>query len=219
VPPFQLQGSKDMRFIAITVAFIVVSAVGPASAQYDYNDFIQAVKAGQQKARNVYPTRLAQFQDDAPQRLASDVESLQPTSNESSPEPLALTEPESLTSVNLEALIQEQEAEVPASPLPEVHVDYPAAIPYAAPQAGSCGCEQSAHFGRVMECPVMSHQPVILPAPSTLRGYFNAPPCISNVWDGYSCEASAACKRTQDKINGVRRCIGCGSGHCSSGCP
>lgn len=207
-----------MRFIAITVAVIVVSAVAPASAQYDYDDFIQAVESGKQKARNVYPTRLAQFQDDAPQSLASDVETLQSTANESSPEPIALTEPESLTSVNLEALIQEQEGAVLGPQLPETPVAYPAAIPYAAPRAGLCGCEQPSHFGRVVDCPVMPHQPLNLPAPATLRGFFNAPPCISNVWDGYSCEATAACKRTQDKINGVRRCMGCGSGRCSSGC-
>jgi hypothetical protein len=226
VPPFQTQGSKDMRFIAISAALIVLSAAVPASAQYDFDDFMQAVKSGQQKTRNVYPTHLAQFQDDAPQRLASDVESLQPISSEGSLDPLALTEPQSLASVNQDALIQDQEAQALGATYPEGSAIYPEAnatypaMPYAVPQAGSCGCDhRSSHGGRLVDCPVMPHQPVNLPAPATVRGYFNAPPCIANVWDGYSCEAGAACKRTQDKINGVRHANRCDSGRCSSGCP
>jgi hypothetical protein len=222
-----------MRFIAISATLIVLSAAVPTSAQYDFNDFMHAVKSGQQKTRNAPPTVLAQFQDDAPQRLASDVESLQPISNNGSPEPLALTEPQSLASVNFDALLQEQEVQGGGPIYPEgsaihaegsaIHAEGSAihpTMPYGVPQASSCGCDhRSSHVGRLVDCPVMPHQPVNLPAPATIRGYFNAPPCIANVWDGYSCEAATACKRTQDKINGVRHSSRLGSGHCASGCP
>jgi hypothetical protein len=57
--------------------------------------------------------------------------------------------------------------------------------------AGSCG---------VRTCNVLSHYPVNLPPPSTLRGYFNASPCVANVWDGYACDAAKECNRTQHRI-------------------
>lgn len=59
-------------------------------------------------------------------------------------------------------------------------------------------------------CNVMAHYPADLPPPSTLRGYFNASPCIANVWDGYACEAAKECQKTQHHIQGGQILSGCG---------
>lgn len=77
------------------------------------------------------------------------------------------------------------------------------------------GCESCASGCR--SCAVMAHYPVNLPAPSTLRGYFNASPCVANVWDGYACDAAKECQRTQQQIQSghsrqASSCAGCQSG-------
>jgi hypothetical protein len=70
--------------------------------------------------------------------------------------------------------------------------------------SGSCGTRS---------CAVMAHSPAHLPPPSTLHGYFNASPCIANVWDNYACEAGKECRKTHSQIQMSQSTLNAGCSH------
>ncbi len=88
----------------------------------------------------------------------------------------------------------------------------PVAQGYPASGCGAGGC----HAGgcECRSCGVMSYYTPNLPPSSSFRGYFNASPCVANVWDGYASEAAAECAKFQYRLAGPQTAQApCCTGH------
>ena len=198
-----------MRIRSILWVTMVLVAPAAVRAQYDYEDFLQAVESGQ--ARSTPPSlempRLAQLPDGPAPTLATDPQ-LQPLPAEEpglieSLPPAAGTAPQVQTAppqIHYEQLFQNQDIGLSNRVTVVGH-----------------GCHSCGSLPYVRECAVMPYRIPNLPAPATLHGYFYASPCVANVWDGYSCEAAAECAKTQRKLTGSHgrsRGLGCAKTPC-----
>ncbi len=182
-----------MRLAPLVLAAIVFTVPISTSAQYDFDDFLQAVESGQSKtaASEAQSPRLAQLPDGPAPSVMIDGGVAQPLPVPVQSDPSQVNFPE----------VFQQECD-----------DRGLAQPVASCSHGCKSCGR-APYGQ--ECAAMPYQVPNLPAPSTLRGYFNASPCIANVWDGYSCEAAAACVKKQQKLMGTYgSAIGCRKQKC-----
>jgi len=88
------------------------------------------------------------------------------------------------------------------------------------PGSNCSTCSQP--YATLASCPVMPYRQPNLPAPSSLRGYFSASPCLAHVWDGYACEAAPACAKFQQQLGQhdcppAGRIYDCG-GNCGGKC-
>ncbi len=195
-----------MRFHSLVIGLVTIVAPSMVYAQYDYDDFMTAVQSGQSKqaAPSLEMPRLAQLPDGSGAAVDGmpPIEPVpSPAPSHAAPMPQPIQVPAPPTQINFDELFQQQDFGL-ADPLTK----------------SSCGCAQAAghscdRVGYVDECPVMPYQVPRLPAPASLRGYFQSSPCIANVWDGYSCEAAAQCAKRQSHLLGSQ---GCSSGSCQS---
>ena len=187
-----------MSSTKLLVALLIFAAPAIATAQYDFNDFIDAVESGQSKSgtASVEMPRLAELPNGAGENTTAGTSALQPILSDAPVplEPMAFSMLESPVpnQVNFEELFEQQDAGLAD---PAMHCSC---------NSNKADCHQCRHAARSRQCAVMPYQTPELPAPSSLRGYFNASPCIANVWDGYACEASARCARTQQSISATR---------------
>lgn len=188
-----------MRFTSILWVLLALTVPSVVRAQYDFDDFLQAVESGQAKSTPSTPVpRLAQLPSGPAQPAPSTLQ------------PLAMNPPNAIEflppsqgaprAMNIEQLFEQQ--------------DRGLSEPVRVTSYGGQSCDRCSH---ARECTVIPYQAPNLPAPSSLRGYFNASPCIVNVWDGYACEASAACAKTRRALagsNGHRGQSACGKTPC-----
>lgn len=77
----------------------------------------------------------------------------------------------------------------------------------AAPGCSQCNsrsscnsCTSGCRSCRTGQCVAMAYYTPQLPPPSTLRGFFNASPCVANLWDNYACEAGQECAKLQQRV-------------------
>jgi len=205
-----------MRSTNLLVALLVFVAPSIVRAQYDFDDFINAVEAGQSKTLASVPSlempQLAQIPSGSVDATADGISMPQPIPTESPVqlEPIQFSMiddyPQPIQ-VNFEELFQQQNVGLAD---PSMHCSC-----NSGPAANSspAACQSCNHSPHRRQCAVMPYQTPDLPAPASVRGYFNASPCIANVWDGYACEASARCAKTQQSINGTyRKCHSCARG-------
>lgn len=185
-----------MRLTSLLWVAIVLSVPAMVRAQYDFDDFMQAVEVGQSKttAPSLDVPKLAQVPNGPVQAPPSDLQPLLVNPAETI-EFLPPTQPVP-NSVDVDQLFDLQDRGL-SDPV----------------RLTSHGCQSCGHSSHARECSVLPYQTPRLPAPSSLRGYFNASPCIVNVWDGYSCEAAAACAKTRQCLMGRHgHPNGCGCG-------
>jgi len=199
-----------MRSTNLLVALLVFAVPSIVNAQYDFDDFINAVEAGQAKTPVSAPSlempQLAQIPSGSVTANADGINMPQAVPAESPVqlEPIQFSMIEDYPppmQVNFEELFQQQDVGLADPSRPCSCNSAPAA------------CQSCRHARHHRQCTVMPYQTPELPAPASLRGYFNASPCIANVWDGYACEASAHCAKTQQRINGTNgKCHRCARG-------
>ena len=196
-----------MSLTKLLVALLVFAAPTVATAQYDFDDFINAVESGQSKSAPppLEMTRLAQLPNGSDEATTGGGPALQPIPSDatvqSEPMPISMLESPVPNQGNFEELFAQQDTGLAD---PSMHCSC---------NSRKADCHSCRHAARSRQCSVMPYQTPELPAPSTLRGYFNASPCIANVWDGYACEASARCAKTQQSIAGTDgKQHGCRSG-------
>ncbi len=183
--------------LTATLIASLTSLSSLARAQYDYDDFMDAVEAGKAKTPpSLEMTYLAQVPS-GPSTSASEVQALQPMEDgenideQNIPVPLPAPVPPSA-----------QELQVPQTiPMEDLfeQQDIGLSDPTVSYNAGCQKCQGSVPR---RECVHPQYQAPNLPSPTSLRGYFKASPCIANVWDGYSCEAAANCAKIQQKLAG-----------------
>ncbi|MGV3483110.1 MAG: hypothetical protein ACO1RT_01690 [Planctomycetaceae bacterium] len=182
-----------MRLSSILWVTIVLAAPAAAHAQYDFDDFLQAVESGQSKSTppSLEMPRLAQLPDGPDQPMLGDTGPQPVPLNGLAPIESLPAPPQSQPQqMYFEELFDQQDVGL-SQPHPVV----------------SHGCQSCGHASHRHECAVMPYRTPNLPAPATIHGYFRASPCVANVWDGYSCEAAAECAKTQRKLMGHH-------GHC-----
>ena len=194
-----------MRLTTVVLSAVIFVIPSIVCAQYDFDDFLQAVESGQSKSSSssMASPRLAQVPSGPPAAmLDSGLAQPVPMNVPSQAEPLALPAPVQPIphQNNAQELFQQQDHGLSQPMMTSVH-----------------GCQTCGGSSSNRECAAMPYQVPNLPAPSSLRGYFNSPPCVVNVWDGYSCEAAAACAKKQQKLMGTHvrhgKCA-CGKTHC-----
>ncbi len=180
----------------LIVALLVFAAPAIATAQYDFNDFIDAVESGQSKSApsSLEMPRLAELPNGSGENTTAGTSALQPILSDSpiplEPMPFSMLESPVPNQVNFEELFEQQDTGLAD---PAMHCSC---------NSKKADCHRCRHAAHSRQCAVMPYQIPELPAPSSLRGYFNASPCMANVWDGYACEASARCAQTQQSITG-----------------
>jgi hypothetical protein len=190
-----------MRLATLVLTAILFALPSIVRAQYDFDDFLQAVESGQSKSTPAMmeSPRLAQLPSGSVM-IDGGVAKPVPMNVPAPPEALPIPAPVQPvpSQVNFPEVFQKEDAGLAQPVTPCSH-----------------GCQSC---GRApQECTAMSYQTPNLPAPSSLRGYFNSSPCIVNVWDGYSCEAAAACVKKQQKLMGTygqSKGCACGKQHC-----
>ena len=186
-----------MSSTKLLVALLVFAAPAIATAQYDFDDFIDAVESGQSKSApsSLETARLAELPNGSGAAMTAGSSALQPILSETpvplEPMPFSMLESPLPNQVNFEELFEQQDTGLAD---PAMHCSC---------NSNKADCHQCRHTAKSRQCSVLPYQTPELPAPSSLRGYFNASPCIANVWDGYACEATARCAETQQSIAGT----------------
>jgi len=189
-----------MRFIHGFAATAMVFVSGIASAQYDFNDFNEAVDKGKVNAAATQSQASRSSADpNVMRQFASSGVTLSGLAN-SGTSPASTTVSHETTSP--EAMSASSSRMGPYTTCGQT-ASFRARAVETQPLT-SCGFLKGHSCDSDQGCkicqPLMTHQPVNLPPPASLRGYFNASPCTANVWDGYACEAAAECAKVQRKL-------------------
>lgn len=200
-----------MRFKFCLLAAILFTSPSQAWAQYDFDDFLNAVESGKSKSQPSIPIspRLAQLQDSPKTAPLADaggmLESPPVLTQHDVPEATILPTPEP-------KLEQSLSHHAPLTHVPQFETvpnqvdfgtlfDQQAAENFGLSATVSTDCKTCNHVSSQKEtCAIMPYRQPNLPAPSTLHGYFNASPCIVHLWDDYACEAAAECAKHQHKV-------------------